>query len=58
MRLADRAMISFSPDGPALKRVALKIGKSGDSVAAVAKRYAVSAQQVAQWNRVAPGERP
>ena len=52
VRMADSAMISFSPDGPALKRVALKVGKGGDSVAAVAKRYAVSAQQVAQWNRV------
>jgi membrane-bound lytic murein transglycosylase D len=52
-RLADSAMISFSPDGPALKRVSLKVGKSGDSVAALAKRYAVSAQQVAQWNRLA-----
>jgi membrane-bound lytic murein transglycosylase D len=52
VRMADSAMISFSPDGPALKRVALKVGKGGDSVTAVAKRYAVSAQQVAQWNRV------
>jgi membrane-bound lytic murein transglycosylase D len=57
VRMADSAMISFSPDGPALKRVALKVGNGGDSVAAIAKRYAVSAQQVAQWNRVAPGAR-
>jgi membrane-bound lytic murein transglycosylase D len=55
VRMADSAMISFSPDGPALKRVSLKVGKGGDSVPALAKRYAVSAQQVAQWNRVAPG---
>jgi membrane-bound lytic murein transglycosylase D len=53
VRMADSAMISFSPDGPALKRVSLKVGKGGDSVPALAKRYAVSAQQVAQWNRVA-----
>lgn len=52
VRMADSATISFSPDGPALKRVALKVGKGGDSVAALAKRYAVSPQQVAQWNRV------
>jgi membrane-bound lytic murein transglycosylase D len=57
VRMADSAMISFSPDGPALKRVALKVGKGGDSVASVAKRYAVTSQQVAQWNRVAPGAR-
>ena len=54
VRMADSAMISFSPDGPALKRVSLKVGKGGDSVAALAKRYAVSAQQVAQWNKLAP----
>jgi membrane-bound lytic murein transglycosylase D len=54
VRMADSAMISFSPDGPALKRVSLKVGKGGDSVPSLAKRYAVSAQQVAQWNRVAP----
>jgi membrane-bound lytic murein transglycosylase D len=53
VRMADSAMISFSPDGPALKRVSLRVGKGGDSVPALAKRYAVSAQQVAQWNRVA-----
>jgi membrane-bound lytic murein transglycosylase D len=51
--MADTAMISFSPESPALKRVSLKVGKGGDSVAALAKRYAVSAQQVAQWNKVA-----
>jgi membrane-bound lytic murein transglycosylase D len=52
-RLADSARLSLAPDGPALRRVALKVGKLGDSIAAVAKRYAVSAQQVAQWNNVA-----
>ena len=36
-------------------RLTLKAGKKGDSVAAVAKRYRVSAAQVAQWNTVAPG---
>jgi membrane-bound lytic murein transglycosylase D len=54
VRMVDSAMISFSPEAPALKRVALKAGKSGDSVSAVARRYAVSAQQVAQWNKVSP----
>ncbi len=56
-RLADNARLSLSPDGPALRRVALKVGRSGDSIAAVAKRYAVSAQQVAQWNQVGAGAR-
>jgi membrane-bound lytic murein transglycosylase D len=56
-RLADNATLMLSPDGPALRRVALKVGKGGDSVAAVAKRYAVSAQQVAQWNKLAANAR-
>jgi membrane-bound lytic murein transglycosylase D len=56
-RLADNARLSLSPDGPALRRVALKVGRGGDSVAAVAKRYAVSALQVAQWNKLAAGAR-
>ncbi len=54
-RLADHATMSLAPDG--LRRVTLKVGKRGDSVAAVAKRYAVSAQHVAQWNRVAVNAR-
>jgi membrane-bound lytic murein transglycosylase D len=53
VRMADSAMISFSPEGPALKRMSLKVGKGGDSVAALARRYAVSPAQVAQWNKVA-----
>ena len=57
VRLADSAMISFSPDGPALKRMSLKVGKGGDSVTSLAKRYAVSPQQVAQWNKVSVGAR-
>jgi membrane-bound lytic murein transglycosylase D len=30
----------------------VRAGRKGDSVAAVAQRYRVSASQVAQWNRV------
>jgi membrane-bound lytic murein transglycosylase D len=56
-RLADNARLSLAPDGPALRRVELRVGKDGDSIAAVAKRYAVSAQQVAQWNKLAPTAR-
>jgi membrane-bound lytic murein transglycosylase D len=51
-RLADTATISLSPEAPPLRRVAFKAGKKGDSVAAVAKRYKVSALQVASWNQV------
>ena len=47
---------------PPLRRVSFRAGRSGDSVAAVARRYRVSAGQVASWNkcsaqaRFKPGE--
>jgi membrane-bound lytic murein transglycosylase D len=53
--LADHATMALAPELPALKRVSLKAGRRGESVAAVAKRYRVSAAQVAQWNRVSAG---
>ncbi|MDO9285125.1 MAG: transglycosylase SLT domain-containing protein [Aquabacterium sp.] len=48
--IADNAMLALTPDLPPLRRVSFKAGKKGDSVAAVARRYRVSAAQVAQWN--------
>jgi len=50
--IADNAMLNFAPDLPPLRKTSFKAGKKGDSVAAVAKRYRVSAAQVAQWNGV------
>ncbi|MFZ5543800.1 MAG: transglycosylase SLT domain-containing protein [Pseudomonadota bacterium] len=50
--LADNAMLAFAPDGPTRKRVTLKVGRKGEAVASVARRYGVSAVQVAQWNNV------
>jgi membrane-bound lytic murein transglycosylase D len=50
--IADNAMLALAPDVPPLRRQTFKAGKKGDSVAAVARRYKVSAQQVAQWNKV------
>lgn len=49
--IADNAMMALAPDVPPLKRISLNAGKR-DTVASVAKRYRVSAQQVAQWNKV------
>lgn len=49
--LADNASISLAPDLPPLRRVNFKAGK-GETVASVARRYKVSAEQVAQWNKV------
>ena len=50
-------MLALAPDLPPLKRVSFKAGKKGDSVAAVALRYRVSAEQVAQWNGVVAAAR-
>jgi membrane-bound lytic murein transglycosylase D len=52
--IADNAMMALAPDLPPLRTVALKAGRR-DSVASVAKRYRVSAAQVAQWNDVGSG---
>lgn len=52
--VADNAMMALAPDAPPLRKVSLKAGAK-DSVASVAKRYRVSAAQVAQWNGVATG---
>jgi membrane-bound lytic murein transglycosylase D len=54
--IADNASMSLAPDGPTLRKVSLKAGRK-DSVASVARRYRVSAAQVAQWNSVAPSAR-
>lgn len=56
-RIADNATMALAPDGPGIKRVAFRTGKKGDSVAAVAKRYGVSADHVAQWNQVTASAR-
>ena len=55
--VADNATMALAPDAPPLRRVSFKAGTKGDSVAAVAKRYRVSAAQVAQWNSVVSSAR-
>jgi membrane-bound lytic murein transglycosylase D len=49
--VADNATLMLSPDAPPLRKVTLRAGKR-DSVDSIAKRYRVSATQVAQWNDV------
>lgn len=51
--LADNAMMALAPDLPPMRRTSFKVSKR-DTVAAVARRYRVSVQQVAQWNRTSP----
>ena len=50
--VADNARISLAPGGRPLRKVVVQAGKGGDSVQSVARRYKVSAKQVAEWNDV------
>ncbi len=56
-QVADNAMMLLAPDRPPGKRITFRAGKGGDTVAGVARRYRVSAEQVAQWNDVDTGAR-
>ena len=55
-RLADTASLNLAPDAPPARKLTLKAGKA-DTVASVAARYKVKAEQVAQWNKVASAAR-
>lgn len=50
--VAENAMIAFAPEPRPLRKVSFKTGRKGDTVAAVARRYKLSPQQVAGWNDV------
>jgi membrane-bound lytic murein transglycosylase D len=51
--VAENAMMVLAPEAKPMRKLTLKAGR-GDTVASVAKRYKVSAAQVAQWNDVGP----
>jgi membrane-bound lytic murein transglycosylase D len=51
-RLAENATLSLAAEGPSLRRVAHRVGRQGDSVQGVARRFGVPAQSVAHWNKV------
>lgn len=51
--VADNAMMALAPVAPPPRRMSVKAGKR-DSVSSIARRYRVSASQVAQWNSVSP----
>lgn len=55
-QLADSAALNLAPDAPPLRRVSFKAGKA-DTVASVAARYQLRAEQVAQWNKVGANAR-
>jgi membrane-bound lytic murein transglycosylase D len=52
--IADNAMMAFAPEAGSVRKLSLKAGRR-DSVSSVARRYRVSASQVAQWNGVSTG---
>ena len=54
VEIADNASITLAPE-QVLRRISFKVGRKGDSVADVARRYGVSAEQVAEWNSVSKG---
>ncbi len=54
LEIANNATMALTPDAPPLRKLSLKAGRR-DSVASIAKRYRVSATQVAEWNNVATG---
>jgi membrane-bound lytic murein transglycosylase D len=49
--VANTAMLALAPEGRG-RRVVLRVGKQGDSVAAVARRHRLRAADVAAWNNV------
>jgi membrane-bound lytic murein transglycosylase D len=50
--IADNAALLLAPDALNLRRVVLRVGKKGDTVALVARRYRLDAAEVARWNKV------
>ena len=50
--VADTAAMTLAPDLPPTKRVNMRVGKGGETVASVARRWHVSAAEVATWNHV------
>ncbi len=48
--LADTARISLAPDGPRLQRRVVRAKAQGERLNALARRYGVSARNVATWN--------
>ena len=50
--VADSAAMTLAPDLPPTRRVNMRIGKGGETVAAVARRWHVSPTEVASWNHV------
>ena len=57
LEIADHGTLALAPDTPPLRRVVIKIGPKGDTVAGVARRHRVAAREVARWNKISPQAR-
>jgi membrane-bound lytic murein transglycosylase D len=53
LSVADSAALSLAPDLPPTRRVNMRVGKGGETVASVARRWHVAPSEVAAWNHVA-----
>jgi membrane-bound lytic murein transglycosylase D len=52
MAVADGAAMTLAPDLPPTRRVNVRVGKRGETVASVARRWHVATSDVAAWNHV------
>ncbi len=55
--VADHGQLSLAPEARGQRRLTVRIGRGGETVASVARRHRVSAVQVARWNGVSPRAR-
>jgi membrane-bound lytic murein transglycosylase D len=55
VQVADSAAITLAPDLPPTRRVNMRIGRGGETVASVARRWHLQPAEVAEWNHVSPG---
>ncbi len=53
-QVADAAAMTLAPDLPPTRRVNMRIGKGGETVASVAKRWHLAPTEVATWNHISP----
>ncbi len=53
VQMVDNASLALAHESPPMRKMVVRAGKGGESVAAIAKRYKVTAAQVGLWNQVA-----
>ncbi|MGN6529736.1 MAG: transglycosylase SLT domain-containing protein [Burkholderiaceae bacterium] len=57
VQVADSAAMALAPDLPPTRRVNMRVGRGGETVASVARRWHLKATEVAEWNHVSPGSK-